>query len=95
MNKGHGKVRFFKYWYRFVDVTFAIWQHNADKLEIIHFSNMNPNIQLKTEAKKDSKLSFLDILISRKLGNQVYRKATHTELHLHAKSHDTRVIYIY
>jgi hypothetical protein len=42
------------------------------------------------EAEQDRTLPFLDVLVSRRLegalGHTVYRKSTHTDLYLHAKS---------
>jgi len=43
------------------------------------------------DIEKNKKLPFLDLLVTKKadntLGNQVYRKPTHTDRYLHVESH--------
>jgi hypothetical protein len=82
-----------KCWYRYVDDTFAIWPHGADKLDefLNHLNNIHPSIKFTMETEEDGKLPFLDILIYKtstgRLGHHVYRKPTHTGLYLNARSH--------
>jgi hypothetical protein len=82
-----------KCWYRYVDDTFTIWPHGAEKLSnfLQHLNSINKNIQFTMETENDGKLPFLDILIYKtidgRLGHRVYRKPTHTGLYLNSRSH--------
>jgi hypothetical protein len=55
-----------------------------------HLNNIHKSIEFTMKAEQDRTLPFLDVLVSRRLdgtlGHTVYRKLTHTDLYLHAKS---------
>ena len=78
-------------WLRYVDDTFVLWPHDANRLEEFH-SHLNaqhPQIQF-TKEEKDDQISFLDVLVKRKDGifkTSVYRKPTHTDRYTHFTSH--------
>jgi hypothetical protein len=80
------------HWYRYVDDTFAVWLHGEEELHdfLIHLNNIHPNLKFTMEVEKKQSLPFHDVLVSRRpdgsLGHTVYRKPTHTDLYLHAKS---------
>jgi hypothetical protein len=80
------------YWYRYVDDTFVVWPHGKEELQefLKHLNNIHPNIKFTMEVEENRCLPFLNVLISRRpdgsLGHTVYRKSTHTDLYLHAKS---------
>jgi hypothetical protein len=78
-------------WYRYVGDIFAVWPHGKDDLQdFLHLNNIHKSIQFTMETEQDRTLPFLDVLVSRRLdgtlGHMVYRKTTHTDLYLHAKS---------
>jgi len=79
-------------WFRYVDDTFVIWPHGQEKLTefLNHLNGLHNKIRF-TMGKEEGHLPFLDIDIYRKtdgsLGHKVYRKPTHTNLHLHQNSH--------
>lgn len=78
-------------WLRYVDDTFVLWPHDANRLEEFH-SHLNaqhPQIQF-TKEEKDDQISFLDVLVKREDGifkTSVYRKPTHTDRYTHFTSH--------
>ncbi|PNF41399.1 hypothetical protein B7P43_G14428 [Cryptotermes secundus] len=80
-------------WFRYVDDTFVIWPHGPDNLKgfLNHLNSINPCIQFTMETESEGHLPFLDIDIYKRpdgsLGHTVYRKPTHTNLYLNAKSH--------
>lgn len=82
-----------KYFYRYVDDTFVVWQHGIERLKdfLSLLNSIHSNIKFTMEIEKDGCLPFLDILICRKadgsLAHKVYRKPTHTDLYLNASSH--------
>jgi hypothetical protein len=82
-----------KCWFRFVDDTFVIWPHGHPALNSFfnHLNRISPHIQFMMETQKDNSIPFLDVLISHlpdgSLTHQVFRKKTHTDRYLHAKSH--------
>jgi hypothetical protein len=79
-------------WYRYVDDTFVVWPHGKTELHgfLQHLNNIHLNIKFTMEVEQNGCLPFLDVLVGRRpdrsLGHSVYRKSTHTELYLHAKS---------
>ena len=79
-------------WFRYMDDTFTIWSHGHEELDkfLQHINSINPKIQFTMEKEVDGKISFLDVLVSRKsdgkLDHQVYRKPTHTDRYLHFQS---------
>ena len=81
-----------KLWLRYVDDTFIIWQHGSDKLSdfLDHLNQQHPRIQFTMETETSDSLPFLDVLISKRvdgsLGHSVYRKPTHTDRYLNARS---------
>jgi hypothetical protein len=80
-------------WFRYVGDTFVIWQHGPDKLKdfIHHLNSIHQSIQFTMETESEGHLPFLDLDIYRRpdgsLGHKVYRKPSHTNLYLNAKSH--------
>jgi hypothetical protein len=69
-----------------------MWSHGKDDLQdfLQHLNNIHKSIEFTMEIEQDRTLPFLDVLVSRRvdgtLGHTVYRKSTHTDLYLHAKS---------
>jgi hypothetical protein len=55
-----------------------------------HPNSIHRNIVFTMEVEQEGTLPFLDVLVKRRpdgsLGHSVYRKPTHTDLYLHAKS---------
>lgn len=88
-----------KYFFRYVDGTFLVWQHGAEKLNFFlqHLNSPHVNIKFTMEIEKDGTLPFLDVLIRKKYdgrqGHSVYHKPTHTDQYLHAGSfhHPTQI----
>ncbi|KAK5645676.1 hypothetical protein RI129_004140 [Pyrocoelia pectoralis] len=82
-----------KYWYRYVDDTFVIWNHGAESLNnfLDHLNNIHPNIKFRMEVENNNTIPFLDTLLTklpnRKFLHSVYRKPTHTNKYLNALSH--------
>ncbi|XP_046400913.1 uncharacterized protein LOC124167151 [Ischnura elegans] len=82
-----------RYFFRYVDDTFVIWQHGRNTLDdfLSHMNQQHPNIKFTMEEENNNCIPFLDILIQRKpdgtLGHSVYRKPTHTNLYLNGRSH--------
>ncbi|KAK5649280.1 hypothetical protein RI129_000309 [Pyrocoelia pectoralis] len=80
-------------WLRYVDDTFVIWSHGQEKLKAFleHLNNVHPNIKFTIEIEQNDQLPFLDVLVKKKrdgrLGHTVYRKPTHTDRYINAKSH--------
>ncbi|XP_033646299.1 uncharacterized protein LOC117305532 [Asterias rubens] len=81
-----------KLWLRYVDDTFIIWSHGLENLDdfLSHINRQHPNIQFTMETETSDSLPFLDVLISKKtdgsLAHSVYRKPTHTDRYLNARS---------
>ncbi|MGL5072033.1 MAG: hypothetical protein ACRC61_12320, partial [Aeromonas salmonicida] len=81
-----------KIWWRYVDDVFAIWPHGTEKLNnfLDHLNNRNNSIKFTMEVEVNNRLPFLDVLLHKKedgtLGHSVFRKETHTNLYLNAKS---------
>jgi len=86
-----------KYWRRYVDDTFIIWEHGRDTLEEFH-SHLNdacPSIQFTKEIEQDGKIAFLDAEVSRvghKLKTKVYRKPTSSNVYMQHLSHHAHSI---
>ena len=81
-----------KYWRRYVDDTFVIWQHGNEALDQFHqhLNDECPSIQFTREVEEDGKLPFLDVEVTRngdKLKTTVYRKPTSSNVYLHYDSH--------
>jgi hypothetical protein len=74
-------------WFCCVDDTIVILQNGPDKLKhfLHHLNSIHQSIYLTMETESDDHLPFLDLDSS--LGHKVYRKPTHTNLYLNAKSH--------
>jgi hypothetical protein len=68
-----------------VDDTFVVWPHGKEELQEF----LNTSIT-SIPIEENRSLAFLDILVSMRpdgsLGHRVYRKPTHTDLYLRAKS---------
>ena len=70
------------FWFRYVDDTITILQ--TDDIDVFHghLNRQNSDIQFTRELEDNSKIPFLDCLVSRddtRLRTTVYRKPTHTE----------------
>jgi hypothetical protein len=82
-----------RFWFHYVDDTFVIWQYGPDKLKdfLQHLNSFHQSIQFTMETESEGHLPFLDLDIYRRpdgsLGHKVYRKPTHSNLYLNAKSH--------
>jgi hypothetical protein len=80
-------------WFHYVDDTFVIWQHGPDKLkDFLHYLNrFHQSIRSTMETESEGHIPFRDLHIYRRpdgsLGHKMYRKPTHTNLYLNAKSH--------
>ena len=75
-----------KFWKRYVDDTFcALKTQEVDKFHR-HISSIEETIQFTTEKESESKIAFLDVLVSRSpdktLNTTVYRKSIHTDKYL-------------
>ena len=76
-----------------MDDTYVVWPHGREELDrfLGHLDNQNYNIRFTMEIERNMSLPFLDVLISKNddgsISHQVYRKKTHTDRYLHAKSH--------
>jgi hypothetical protein len=79
-------------WCRYVDDTFVVRPHGKDERQTFlkHLNSIHQNIAFAMEVEKQGTLPFLDVLAKRRtdgsLGHSMYRKPTHTDLSLHAKS---------
>jgi hypothetical protein len=79
-------------WYRYVNDIFVVWSHGKDDLQdfLQHLNNTHKSNEFTMEIEQGRTLPFLHVLVSRRLdgtlGHMVYRKSTHTDLYLHAKS---------
>ena len=74
-------------WKRYVDDTFVVIESAKKDKFLEHINKMDPQIQFTTEdAKADGSIPFLDTLVMPQSDNSlltsVYRKPTHTDLHL-------------
>ena len=81
------------FWKRFFDDTFVVWPHPKDTLVpfLNHLNRHSPHIQFTMEIEQNNSLPFLDVLVTcndnGSLSHQVYRKKTHTDRYLNARSH--------
>ncbi|XP_046407088.1 uncharacterized protein LOC124171582 [Ischnura elegans] len=79
-----------KMFLRYVDNTFVVWPHGKSELNnfLRHLNIQNRSINFTMEIEENSRLPFLDALVSKKkngrLGHSVYRKPTHTDQYLNA-----------
>jgi hypothetical protein len=72
-------------WLRYVDDTFIIWPHDAEKIWnfLTHLNSLRSAIQFTMEIESGGAIPFLDALVTRKgtaLTTQVYRKPTHIQV---------------
>lgn len=60
-------------------------------MRVQHLNSIHENIRFTMQIEKDSLLPFQDVLVSKKpngtVSHTAYRKPTHSDLYLHAKSH--------
>ena len=75
-----------KFWKRYVDDTFCVLKtQEVDKFHH-HINSIEETIQFTIEKESESKLAFLDVLVShspdKTLNTTVYRKPTHTDKYL-------------
>ena len=79
-------------WFRYVDDTFVVWSHGPEELNnfLTLINSINTKIQFTMETETNREIAFLDVLVKRKpngtLGHKVYRKPTHTDRYLNARS---------
>ena len=80
-----------RFWRRYVDDTFCFLQESSVEVVLNHLNSISPSINFTVEQETDSKLPFLDVLVSRKedgtLQVSVFRKQTHTDRYLPFESH--------
>ncbi|KAL3286648.1 hypothetical protein HHI36_001147 [Cryptolaemus montrouzieri] len=81
-----------KLWLRYVDGIFVIWSHGEVHLmDFLDYLNSKHNrIRFTIELEENNKLPFLDVLVTKsqnRLRHAVYRKPTHTNRYLNARSH--------
>jgi hypothetical protein len=80
-------------WIRYVDDCLVIWKHGKEELlkYLNYLNSCHKNIKFTIEIEKDKQIPFLDVLIMKRtdgtLGHTIYRKPTHTNKYLDAKSH--------
>ena len=79
-----------KLWVRYIDDTFTIIKKNELERTIQTLNSVFDDINFTMETEKNSKLAFLDVLVTRTFNEQletcVYRKETHTDQILHYES---------
>ena len=77
-------------WLRYVDDTFILWPHQEDvQILLDHMNSIRPSIQFTMEKEQDSKLPFLDVLVThteQEFRSSVYRKPTITGQYLNFNS---------
>ena len=70
-------------WLRYIDDTFILWPHQEDvQILLDHVNSIRPSIQFTMEKEQDSKLPFLNVLVTRTeqgFRSSVYRAPTFTE----------------
>lgn len=76
---------------RYVDDTFAMWQHEAEELEKFHqyLNRQHQSIQFTMEKESNNKIPLLDVQVERKDGEistEVHMKKTHTDLYINYTS---------
>ena len=81
-----------KYWRRYVDDTFVVWQHGSHALDEFHqhLNDICPSIQFTREVEENGKLPFLDVEVVRSgdaIKTMVYRKPTSSNVYIHHASH--------
>ena len=85
-------------WLKYVDDTFYILNKEHITAFHSHLNSICSSIQFTMENEKNSSLPFLNVLVSRKVGNEsnttdiplttsIYKKPTHTNKYLHYTSH--------
>ncbi|XP_074029264.1 uncharacterized protein [Leptinotarsa decemlineata] len=75
-----------------VDNVFVIWPHGSENLHAFlnHINFLHPNLKFIMEVENNNSLPLLDVLITKSnnsFSHTVYRKPTHTNRYLIAKSH--------
>ena len=79
-------TNYIKIWKRFVDDTFVVLNKNFIESFHEHLNNINGEIKFTIEIETNQKLSFLDVLVVRKidgtLDTEVFHKLTHTGQYL-------------
>ncbi len=80
-----------KFWTRYVDDVFAIWNHGEEKIPefLAYLNELIPGIKFTVELEKNGALPFLDVLVQRKeteFETSIYRKATHSGRYLNNAS---------
>jgi hypothetical protein len=78
-------------WVRYIDDTFMCWNDSLEVLDefILFLNNLHPKIKWTSEAERDNRINFLDILITRtNEGNEttVYRKDSASDRYIHFSS---------
>jgi hypothetical protein len=80
-----------KFYTRYVDDIFIVWQHGMNDLHIFieYLNNIYPSIKFKLELMENNKLNFLDYTVIRNKNNltlKPYYKDTHTGMYIHKSS---------
>ena len=76
-------------WKRYVDDTFTIIDGKHINTVITQINSFHRQIKFTHEKEKDNKISFLDVMITRKpdhLETEVYRKPSSTDIYIHWES---------
>ena len=84
-----------KTWKRFVVDSFSIIKKTAINSFLNLLNDIDPNIFFTIEPEQDSKISFLDTLITRQSNDfkiDVFRKPTYTDRYLDFYSHHDLII---
>ena len=75
-----------QHWSRYVDDTFAFIKPETEKEIQQKLNSFHKNIKFTYEFEQNNKISFLDVLVTRKLDGSmetsVCRKPTHTDVYL-------------
>ena len=85
-------------WLTYVDDTFVLWSHQEDVQKLLdHVDSIRPSIQFTMEKEQDNKLTYLDVLVTRKkqeFSSSVFRKPTFTGQYLNFKSFHPYNVYL-
>ena len=80
-------------WYRYVDDTFTFIKEDKIKYVQETLNSFHPDISFTYEEEVDNKISFLDVLVTRKpdgyFDTEVYRKKTDNSIYIHWEAYAT------
>ena len=86
-----------KFWVRFKDDIFYLWEHGDESLEsFLHLLNsLDPKLKITQELDVERRLPFLDVLVHRSdicFEFGVYRKPTHSDRYLNYSSNHSPAV---